>query len=397
MLTRLLCVFLLAATACAPATTPSAPPAAATAPAAKPTTAPAAKPATGEPIKIGLNFAMTIAGATPIAPGVKEGADLMAEMLNANGGVMGRPIQLITYDNENSQEKAVQFARKLIDEDKVIAIAAERTAQNQVISPIAEQAQVIHLSLVPTNSIIRGKKFGFQINARDEIEAQVLFRYIKDTLKMNSIVFIHDENPYGVEGSAEAEKAAQTVGIEIRGKVPYNNNSPDLTAEVTRARGSGGQAIVIWGIPPGPARVAIAARNIGWNAPITGSTAVASPAVVQLAGPAAEGLVSVSTLNPSAPSPADQQLIDAYKRKFGQDKTPTTFQAFGWDAVLLIGKAVEAAGSSEPTRVRDALEQLKGVEGAAGKYAMTPDDHNGVDPASELLIQVKDGRFVGIR
>jgi branched-chain amino acid transport system substrate-binding protein len=432
----LLACALLGLLACAPPTTPSAPPSAATAGSAattapaKPTSAPpattapaptaaaAAKPTivpaaattapaaatsaavakapSGEPIKIGLDFAMTIAGATPIAPAVKEGAELMAEQINAKGGVLGRPLQIVTYDNENANEKAVQLARKLIDEDKAIALLTDRTATSAVVAPIAEEAGVLFLELVPTTSVIQGKKWGFQVNPRDETEAQKLFTYLKNTVKVNSVVIIHDENPYGTEGSQEAEKAAQTVGIEIRGKVPYNNNSPDLTAEVTRARSTGAQAVVMWGIPPGPARVLTAAKTIGWSVPMLGSVAVANPAVIQLAGAAAEGMVVTGTFDPSNATGPDKAMLDAYKQKFGQDKTPSSFQGFGWDAVLLLSGAVEKAGSAEPAMVRDALEQLKGVDGVDGTYSMSASDHNGVDPSSLLLLTVKDGKFTGL-
>ncbi|MCL5265819.1 MAG: ABC transporter substrate-binding protein [Chloroflexi bacterium] len=361
--------------------------------AASPTPAPAAaKPAapTGTPYKIGGNLMLSVTGGTAIGQDYKAGMDSATEMINAAGGINGRPIQVVYYDNENSQDKALQLAKKMIQEDKILGMVTDRTAQALALGPLVEESGVVLINATGGYDATKGKKWVFQNVPREEIESDVLSEHLKNNLKVKSFALIHDENQYGTTGAKIHEEVAAKKGLKVTANIAYNNNSPDLSTEVTRAKASGAEALVIWGIPPGPANIAKAARNMGWNVPLVGSVATANPVLIDLAGKAVDGMTFTAWFDTQNPDKNDKPFVDAYKKKF--NKTPGIFAALGWDSVLLLAEGIKKGGDDR-AKVRDALENLKGFVGVVGEYNMSPTEHNGLTAESILLTQIKDGKW----
>jgi len=380
--------------ATAPASTAPTKGAEATRPAAaSPTPAPAAaKPAgaTGTPYKIGANYMLSATGGTAIGVDYKAGMDIAVEMLNAKGGINGRPIQVVYYDNENSQDKAIQLGKKMIQEDKVLGMVTDRTAQALALGPLIEESGVVLINATGGFDATKDKKWVFQNVPREEIESDVLSEHVKNNLKVKNVAIVHDENQYGTTGAKINAEVAEKKGLKVTADIPYNNNSPDLSTEVTRAKASGAEALIIWGIPPGPANVAKAARNMGWNVPLVGSVATANPVLIQLAGPAVEGMTFTAWFDTENPDKDDKPFVDAYVKKF--NKTPGIFSALGWDSVLLLAEGIKKGGDDR-AKIRDAIENLKGFVGVVGEYNMSPTDHNGLTAESILLTQIKDGKW----
>ncbi|MCL5959063.1 MAG: ABC transporter substrate-binding protein [Chloroflexi bacterium] len=383
------------ATQAAPAPTKAAAPTTAAAPtkpaAATPAAAkPQAKAASGAPYKIGGNLGLTVTGASPIGQDYKAGMEAFIEMINAQGGINGRPLQGVYYDNENSQDKALQLGKKMIQEDKVLGIITDRTAQALVLGPLVEESGVTLINATGGFDATRGKKWVFQNVPREEIESDVLSEHLKNNLKVTNFALIHDENQYGTTGAKIHEEVATKKGLKVTANIAYNNNSPDLSTEVTRAKASGAQAIVTWGIPPGPANVAKAARNMGWNVPLVGSVASASPVLIDLAGQAVDGMTFVAWFDTENPDAVDKPFVDGYKKKTG--KAPSIFGAVGWDGAALLAEGIKKGGEDR-AKVRDAIENLKGFMGVVGEYNNSPTEHNGVSAASMLLTQIKGGKW----
>ncbi len=353
-------------------------------------------PSSSTPIKIGLDFAMTIPGGSPIAPLNKQGVDALADDLNKKGGIDGHPIQVITYDNENSQDKAAQLARKLISEDHVTMIMSDRTANGLVIAPIAEAGKTLYMNLNSAYaSVVQGKKWAFESVPSDEVEANVFFNFIKTQLHIDSAVLIHDENQYGSDASATGQRVAESKGVKVLGRISYTSTAPDLTPQVTRARATNAQAVVIYGIPPAPARIAQVVQRLGWQVQLIGSQPTATLKVYELAGSAANGFVVLGVFNPVSPAGEDKVFQASFKAHYNQE--PNNFAVYGWDGMLMLQAAVQSAKSADPAKIRSAMEHLKGLHGVAGVYNTTPDNHVGLDPSTMLLLKIQDGHWVVVK
>lgn len=392
----LVLAFALALAACAPAPTPVPPPPptavpqATTAPQA---TQPAAKQApSGEPIKIGAVFPISGQYA-PMGGPMNNAALLVQDTINGSGGIAGRPIQFIIYDDEANQAKSLQLTDKLISQDKVVAIIGPiPTANAQADTEVAEKAKVPMLYTNPTLSIWQGKKYVFQVNHDDAKQAEALLTYIEQTLKKKSIAILHDANPYGTLGAQVASDSAKKRGIQVLVDEKYAGTDTDVTPQLTKIKNSGAEAMVLWGVPPVPSIATKQLRQLGSTIPILGSDAMFSPAFISLAGEASEGVYSVTALNTDSPNAVQAKFVTPYNAKYGS--VPTIHASFVWDATYLLKAAIEKNNKTDADSIVQALVANPSFVGVMGPRNYTAQDHNGLSAASLVITQVKGGKWV---
>lgn len=374
-------------------------PAEATKPAAQATkpaaeaTKPAAKAPSGEPIKIGAVLPFTGRYA-PMGEPMKKSLELAQETINAAGGIAGRPLQMIIYDDEADQAKSTQLADKLITQDKVVAIIGPvPTANAQAVTQIAEKAKVPILYSNPTSAIWQGKKYVFEINHDDSMQAEAVINYLDKKLGKKSVGILHDANPYGTTGSQVAKAAAEKRGIKVVAMEKYAGEDRDVTPQLTKIKNSGAEALVLWGVNPVPAIAVKQLRQLGSNIPVIGSDALYSPVYIELAGEAAEGVNSVTALNTDSPDAEQAILVNAYKAKY--NAIPPLFAAFAWDGIHIFKAAIEkAGGKTDADSIVQGMYGIKGFKGTMGTRNFTEQDHNGLSPDSLVITQVKSGKWV---
>ncbi|MCL5958785.1 MAG: ABC transporter substrate-binding protein [Chloroflexi bacterium] len=381
-------------------TKPAAAKAEATKPAAKPTAAagqagaakPAAKAPAGEPVKIGAVVPFTGRYA-PLGEPIKKALELAQEKINSEGGVAGRPMQFIIYDDEADQAKSTQLADKLISQDKVVAIIGPiPTANAQAVSVIAERARVPELYANPTSAIWQGKKYIFEINHDDSMQAQAVINYLSKKLGKKSIGILHDANPYGTNGAQVVKQLAEKAGLKVATVEKYAGEDRDVTPQLTKIKNSGAEALVLWGVNPVPAIAAKQLRQLGSSIPVIGSDALYSPVFIELAGEASEGVNSVTALNTDKPDAEETVLVNLYKAKY--NSLPPVFAGMGWDAAFIFKGAIEkAGGKTDPDSIVQGMIGLD-FAGTMGKRKFTAQDHNGLNADSLVIAQVKGGKWV---
>lgn len=359
----------------------------------QPTTAPAANKApTGDPIKVGA--ILPISGQyAPMGGPMNNAALLVQDTINAAGGVAGRPLQFVIYDDEANQAKSLQLTDKLINQDKVMALIGPiPTANAQADTEVAEKAKVPMLYTNPTLSIWQGKTYIFQINHDDAKQAEALLTYVEKTLQKKSIAILHDANPYGSLGAEVAATAAKKHGITVTADEKYAGTDTDVTPQLTKIKNSGAEALVLWGVPPVPSIATKQLRQLGSNIPVLGSDAMFSPAFISLAGDASDGVYSVTSLNTDSPNAVQAKFVAPYKEKFGS--VPTVHAAFVWDATYLLKAAIEKNGKTDADSIVQGLLSNPSFVGAMGPRNYTKDDHNGLSADSLVITQVKGGKWV---
>ena len=391
----LLVALVLVISACAtPAPTPVPPPPPTTAPAATTASQPtaASQAPSGESIKIGAIFPISGQYA-PMGGPMNNAALLVQDTINAAGGIAGRPMQWVIYDDEGNQAKSLQLTDKLISQDKVVAIVGPiPTANAQADTEVAEKAKVPELYTNPTLSIWQGKTYIFQINHDDAKQAEALLTYIEKTLQKKSIAILHDANPYGTLGAQVAAEAAKKHGITVTDDEKYAGTDTDVTPQLTKIKNSGAEALVLWGVPPVPSIATKQLRQLGSNIPVLGSDAMFSPAFIQLAGDASEGVYSVTSLNTDSPNAVQAKFVTPYKAKYGS--VPTVHAAFVWDAAYLLKAAIEKTGKTDGDSIVAGLVANPSFVGVMGPRNYTKDDHNGLSADSLIITQVKGGKWV---
>ncbi|MDA8104165.1 MAG: ABC transporter substrate-binding protein [Nitrospiraceae bacterium] len=351
-------------------------------------------------IKVGAILAVTGPASFLGAPEAKT-LQMMTEEINKKGGIMGKKIDLIIKDSGASPEKALSFAKQLIEEDKVLAIIGPSTSgETMKIKNVAEEGKTILLSCAAAEVIVNPvAKYVFKTPQNDSFAVIKIFDQMKK-MKISKIGVLSSNTGFGQAGKAQIEKMAPQHGLQIVANEVYDKAATDLTAEVTKVKASGAQAIVNWSIEPAQAIVIKNARQIGFKGPIFQSHGFGNIRYVQAAGPAADGVIfpagRLLVANELPKSNKQKAVLMAYKkdyeRRFKEDAS--TFGGHAYDAMLILTKAIEKAHSTNEEAVRNAIENLKGVVGTGGIFNFSPQDHNGLSIDSFEMLTVKKGKFV---
>jgi branched-chain amino acid transport system substrate-binding protein len=220
---------------------------------------------------------------------------------------------------------------------------------------------------------------------------------------LQKIAIITVSNGYGDSGRVQLQNLAAKYGLSIVADERYGAKDTDMSAQLTKIKGTDAQAIVCWGTNPGPAVIAKNRKQLGITIPLYNSHGVASPKFIELSGGAAEGtflpagkLIVVDQLGASDPQRALLAEYKAdYEGKFGAG-TVNTFGGHAYDALIIAVKAIEnAAENGEVTRatIRDEIEKVQDFVGTGGIFNFSTEDHNGLTKDGFVMVEIKDGTW----
>jgi branched-chain amino acid transport system substrate-binding protein len=350
-------------------------------------------------IKVGAILAVTGPASFLGAPEAKT-LEMLVQEANAKGGLGGKQVQLVIKDSGASAEKAISFAKQLIEEEKVLAIIGPSTSgETMAIKNVAEEGKTLLLSCAAAEVIVNPvARHVFKTPQKD---SDAVIRILQQMKKMgvSKIGVLSSNSGFGKAGKEQIEKLAPQHGVQIAASEVYASTASDLTAEVTKMKAAGVQAIVNWSIEPAQAIVIKNARQIGLTVPIFQSHGFGNIQYVKAAGAAAEGVIFpagrllVAGELPDS-NPQKKVLVSykkAYESKYHEDVS--TFGGHAWDAFEILSEAVRRAGT-DPEKVRSAVEGLHGFVGTGGVFNFSATDHNGLDANAFEMLTVKDGRFV---
>jgi len=350
-------------------------------------------------IKVGAILAVTGPASFLGAPEAKT-LEMMTEEINNKGGIMGKKIDLIIKDSGASPEKALSFAKQLIEEDKVLAIIGPSTSgETMKIKNVAEEGKTILLSCAAAEVIVNPvAKYVFKTPQKDSYAVVKIFQQMKK-MNLSKVGVLSSNTGFGKAGKEQIEKLAPEYGIQIVANEVYDKAATDLTAEVTKVKASGAQAILNWSIEPAQAIVIKNARQIGFKGPIFQSHGFGNIKYVEAAGPAANGVIfpagRLLVANSLPKSNPQRAVLLKYKKDYEsryKDEV-STFGGHAYDAMLVLTKAIEKAHSTNEEAVRNAIEDLKGVVGTGGIFNFSPEDHNGLSIDAFDMLTVKNGKF----
>ncbi len=352
-----------------------------------------------EPIRIGSFLSVTGPAAFLGDPELKT-LELYVDRINAEGGVLGRKLQLVAYDDGGDAEKARTFAKRLIEQDKVdIIVGGSTTGTTMSAVPLVEQAGTPFISLAGAVVIVEPvKKWVFKTPHTDRMACEKIFVDLQ-LRKLNKAAMISGSGGFDKSMRAECLKVASKYAVEIVADETYGATDTDMTTQLTKIKGSGAQAVLNAGFGQGPAIVTRNYRQVGVTLPLYQSHGVASQEFIKLAGPAANGvrlpaaalLVSELLANGDPQKPVVVSYRKAYEDKFKSDVS--TFGGHAYDGLMLAVQAIKTAGSTDKAKVRDALENTKAYVGTGGVVNMSANDHMGLDLSAFRMLEIKDGNW----
>lgn len=359
-----------------------------------------AQGAKSEPIKIGAIFSVTGPASFLGAPEEKT-VQMMVDKINAGGGVLGHKLEVIVKDSGGNPEKAKSFAKQLIEEEKVLAIIGPSTSgETMAIKDLCEENKMILVSCAAAEVIVNPvAKYVFKTPQKDSQAVTWIYNTMKEK-GITKIAVVSSNDGFGNAGKKQLEDLAKEQGIEILANEVYDKQATDLTDVMTKVKGTPGvQAVVNWSIVPAQSIVAKNMKVIGLNVPLFQSHGFGNPKYAQQAGVAAEGtlfpagrLLIVDELADNHPQ---KKLLAEYKKDYEAryKEDVSTFGGHAYDALLVVVEGVRKAGSTDREKVRDAIENLKGLAGTAGIFNFSPEDHTGLALDAFDMLTVKDGKF----
>jgi branched-chain amino acid transport system substrate-binding protein len=355
------------------------------------------------PVKIGAVLSLTGSYAGLGAP---EKNTLLMEVaaINAAGGVNGRQIELFIEDDATDPAKAQAAAVKLIEQEKVVAlIGATGTGQTMGMRGDVDRAGVPQVSIAGGTVITaQFDKLVFQTPWSNSLVVPfTLERLKKDGI--TKIGVIADSGGFGKDGVDVIKKFAPDYAITVVSEQLFNAGDTDMTSQLTKIKGSGAQAVVMWTAGKEAATVASNMKQLGMTVPLVGSHGNARKEFITGAGTAAEGFTFAAgkVLSPEqygAGTPEYRiatDFIDRYTKKYSA--APDTFAGHAYDAIHIIAEAVGRADGITPAELRDEIEATRGFIGVGGTFSFSATDHNGMKATDLVTYEVKGGEWTVLK
>jgi branched-chain amino acid transport system substrate-binding protein len=352
--------------------------------------------------KFKVGVILSLSGpAAPLGQSEQKSINLLKQQLDKDGGINGQPVEFLIEDDESDPAKASVAANKLIVQEKVpVLIGCSSTGSTLAIMPIAEKALVPVLSMAAGTQVTQPmKKFIFSVAPSDALVIQRAMMYFKDEIKISKLAILHDANAYGTGGADQVKVMAPKYGLTIVANESYGSADTDMTAQLTKIQQTPAQAVLVWGTNPGPASIAKNMQQLGMKIPYVGSSGIANKTFINLAGPAANGVVfpaSKLILPSTIPSGSKwAQTVNtfnaAYKKAYNADID--TFAAHGWDASNIVVNALKAAGDSS-SGIRNQIEKIEDYPGADGVFTYSSTNHAGLKVDALVMVRIENGQWV---
>jgi branched-chain amino acid transport system substrate-binding protein len=349
-------------------------------------------------IKVGVNLELS-GGVASYGESLENGIDIAVDEINKAGGVKGKKLEIIKVDNKSEAAEATNGAIKLTSQDKVTAIIGAATSGDTVAqAQIANDTKTILLTPSGTSPNVtvgdNGKlnEFVFRTSYIDPFQGIVAGNFAAKELNVkNAAIFADSASDYAKGLAAAFKETYEKAGGKVVAEEAYVAKDTDFRATLTRIKAKNPEFIFIPGYYEEVGLIVKQARELGITAPLMGADGWDSPKLVQLAG--ADALNNTFITNHYTSEDPDkniQKFVTTYKEKFNGE-SPNAFNALGYDTVYLLADAIERAGGTDTTKIKEALENTKDFSRITGKITIDK-DHNPIKSAT--VLEYKDGKQV---
>ncbi|MEK6718697.1 MAG: ABC transporter substrate-binding protein [candidate division NC10 bacterium] len=342
-----------------------------------------------ETIKIGF-FAPITGPAAADGASAQHAVELAVKEVNAAGGIRGKKVELIVYDDRFSPQEAVAIANKLIEKDQVAGVVSgSYSGPTRVTAPIFAKAGVPMVAGYAVHpDVTKAGESNFRNGFLGEVEGGAAGEYAVKVLKSKTPAVIYMDNDFGREISAGFIKRAEKLGATIVARQVYKfPGEKDFRPFLTRIKEAKPDLLFAAGYYNEAALIVRQAKELGITVQILGEEGFDSPKFIELAGKDAEGVIIATNLDRDDPRPVVQNFLKNYKQAYNYD--PDMVGASSYDAFKILVAAIEKAGTDRKAVIK-ALMETRDYNGLTGK--LTRFVKGEVIKPVQFQI-VKDGKF----
>jgi len=368
--------------------------------------------AASQTMKIGAVISLTGSYAA-LGASQKNVIDMEVARINDAGGVNGRKIDVLVQDDNTDAAKALTAVTKLVEQDNVLAVmGASGTGQSMGMRPEIDRAGVPEISMAGGNAITSNfDKLVFQTPWPNKLVVPfVLGWMVRDAASstgtagthpiIKKVAVLTDSSGYGKDGLAVITAELPKWHMTMVANETFNPGDTDMTAQLTKIKNSGADAILLWTAGAEAATIAKERVQLGITTPMFGGSGQGRLQFITGAGSAADGVtfgtgkILVPSSFGTAPNRAvAEDFVARYQAKYG--KAPDIFAAHAYDALNIIVEALKRAGANPtPAAVRDEIEKTSGFVGLDGTFTFSPTDHNGLTSNDLVMYIITGGKWV---
>jgi branched-chain amino acid transport system substrate-binding protein len=341
-------------------------------------------------IRVG-HFASLTGDTATFGQSADRGMQLAIQEINAAGGVLGRPLSLITEDDRSVTEEARSAAQKLLQRDGVVALLGEvASSRSLAAAPEAQRARIPMISPASTNpKVTEVGDYVFRTCFIDPFQGAVMARFAAQELGARRVAILLDyKQDYSVGLADYFRRTFQELGGEIVADERYTSGDIEFRAQLTTVRAAKPDAIFVPGYYTEVGLIAKQARELGIEVPMLGGDGWDSEKTLEIGGPAVEGYFFSTHYSADAESPKVQEFVRRYRESYGA--VPDAMAALGYDTAHILSDALRRAGSSEGAKLRDAIAATRDFDGVTGRISIDAERNARKDA---VVLKIEKGRF----
>jgi len=356
-------------------------------------------------IKVGVTGPYT-GGSSSMGVSMRDGVRLATKEINAAGGVNGNMIVLVERDDEAKNERGVQIAQELINNEKVVAtLGYINTGVALASQRFYQDAKIPVMNNVATGSALTkqfpnaAENYVFRNAAPDNIQAPLVAKEAVEKRGLKKVAILADSTNYGQLGREDLEKALKGYGVTPVAVEKFNLGDVDMTSQLLRAKNAGADVILTYAIGPELAQIANGMVKLGWKKPMIGSWTLSMASFIDTAGKNGNGATMPQTYIQSPSTTAKRKAFqEAYVKEFkpkNNNIASPVSAAQGYDSVYLLAAAIKQANSTEGPKILAALQDLKTpVDGVVMTYnkPFSATDHDAIKMKDVVMGVVENGR-----
>lgn len=335
-------------------------------------------------------FASLTGGSASFGQSSHKGTELAIGEINAAGGVLGKPIKLITEDDQSQAGQPATIVRKLISQDKAIAILGEVASSKSLeAAPICQQSKIPMISPASTNpKVTEVGDYIFRVCFIDPFQGTVMAKFATSKGWKRFAVLTDVKQDYSVGLAQFFKEGVTKAGGTIVKEQSYSSGDKDFKAQLTSIKVTKPDAIFVPGYYTEVSLIAKQARQLGIKAPLLGGDGWVGESLLTVAGNSLDGCFFSKHFSEADKSEAVQQFVKRFQDKYGS--TPDDMAALGFDSAMILADAIKRAGTTEPSKLRDAIAATKDYQGITGKITI---DANRNASKSAVIMTIQNGKF----
>ena len=351
-------------------------------------------PADADTIKVGLNYELS-GNVASYGTDLSDGVEMALEEINANGGVLGKQIEVVKMDNTSDSTEAANISTRLITRENVVTILGPATSGNtKGAIPPAQENKIPLVSAsataddVTVDSNGKVRDYIFKTCFSDSYQGVTMANFAYNDLKFaKAAVLVENTSDYSKGIAANFKDELAKLGGTIVSEEAYQSKETDFKAVLTNIKAANPEVLLVPGYYEEVGLIIRQARELGINVPVLGGDGYDSPDILDLAGP--DALNDVYYTNHYSPMDTAKDVVafrEAFSEKFNRE--PGAFHAMGYDLGYFFADAVERAGEATPEKIRDAMEATVDFKGITGTLSID-EFHNSVKAVT--ILELVDG------